>query len=78
MLGTKFSPTPVETSPEAEARVEDEDETEGKDGVEGDVLEWLEQGYAGGKAAPAEEGLMFMAEEEMAEDVEEEERGGWP
>ncbi len=34
MLGTKFSPAPVEASPVAEARVELEDETEGKDGVE--------------------------------------------
>jgi hypothetical protein len=42
IFGTKFSPTPVETSPEAEARVEDEDETEGRDGVEAEVLAWLE------------------------------------
>ena len=40
ILGTKFSPTPVDTSPEAEARVEEEDETEGKEGVEIEVLEW--------------------------------------
>jgi hypothetical protein len=41
MLGTKFSPVPVDASPAADARVVD-DETEGREAVETGPFEWLE------------------------------------
>lgn len=42
MLGTKFSPVPVDASPAADARVFDDDETEGREAVETGPTEWLE------------------------------------
>lgn len=44
MLGTKFSPVPVDTSPATDVRVADDDETEGREAVETGPFEWLEWG----------------------------------
>lgn len=42
MLGTKFSPVPVDASPATDARVVEDDETEGREAVETGPAEWLE------------------------------------